>query len=187
MQKLDAFKAILSVAVVAAVLILFEPRYCKDDPPPPPVGPNIDSIKAANVLLFERIAQKNHEIGLLYYKVDSLAALKSKIIYKTKTEVVMIYHDSCKKYYNNCVNDLAICEQIGVAKDSIAAAQVVSIDLLTAANNMYIGYLGDCGDRAAAIELDLQRWQAKAKRRGKVIGYMAAVLGGTVAAVYLAK
>ena len=144
-----------------------------------------DSIKRANAMLLVKVGERDEIIGLLYNEIDSLQKLKSKIVYKTKYEAVIKNHDTCITYFDSCVQDLDICEQTNIKKDSIIKENIVKIDLLIQGNELYEAYSTKCTKDLILCTKDFQKSAKKVKKRNKVIAYLAGTVVLEAGLIYI--
>ena len=176
------FKTLLGIIILVLFLIFFMPRKCCDDSVIAPDIVNIDSIKTISDSI---IAYQKDLITEAQHKIDSLEKKKSKIVYKTKYEVVYKSHDTCIMYFDSCVKDLEVCEEINDEKDTIIEGYVSINERLRKTNGLFETNLRACNSKYVELDSKYNSSLDKIKVRNKVILYesIGLVLLGTI--IYL--
>lgn len=172
MKKLNLFRIISSLLIITAFIVCFQPRKCKEPEIIIPTNQNYDSIKDVNRMLWMRVMEKNLEISKHYNTIDSLEKLKSKIIYKTKVEIVEVDHDSCKKYFKLCTEDLEIEMIENIYKDSIIQLRDEQVDSLIIGNIRLSNHLVICANNYENLNTEVLRLNKKVTNRNKIIKWL---------------
>jgi hypothetical protein len=177
---------IVLVVVILTLSIFVQPRSCST-PIEQPSTINYDSIKKANGIMLVKIAEKNHIISRLGDDIDSLKGLKSKVIYKTKYKSIIENHDTCVVYFDSCVKDLDLCNQIIKNQDTIIETKTMIVNMVTAENTMLDSFLNKSVVDLNICNAKTAKQAKKIKNKNKGLFYLASAFLIENIIIYLVK